>query len=97
MCTLPRKTTEATVPPMSAAAMLSRKDESTKIRTSSTNPPFQPSGRYRGITAGTWRVLEVLGQQREAHQQAEEVRERDPLVPEDGRDPCEPRGRAACP
>jgi hypothetical protein len=33
------------VPPMSAAAMLSRKLDNTKIMTSNTRPPFQSSGR----------------------------------------------------
>ena len=53
MCTLPRNTTLAIVPPISAAAMLSRKLDSTKIMTSRTNPPFQSSGRKRGRMAGT--------------------------------------------
>ncbi len=54
MCTLPRKTTPAIVPPINAAAMLSRNDDSTKIITSSTNAPFQSSGSRRGSHAGTW-------------------------------------------
>ena len=80
MCTLRRNTVAAMVPPMIAAAMLSRNDDSTKTITSSTNPPFQSSGRKRGSTAGTLAVLEVLGQQREAEQQAEQVGEDHPLV-----------------
>ena len=42
----------AIVPPMSAAAMLSRKDESTNTITSSRKPPFQSSGRIFGISTG---------------------------------------------
>ena len=53
MCTLPLNTCCAMVPPISAAAMLSRKLESTKTMTSSTKPPFQSSGRKRGISSGT--------------------------------------------
>ena len=39
-------------PPIIAAAMLSRKLDSTKIMTSRTNAPFQSSGRNRGSSAG---------------------------------------------
>ncbi len=53
MCTRPLKTTPAIVPPMSAAAMLSRKEESTKTIASSANAPFQSPGRYFGSAAGT--------------------------------------------
>ena len=53
MCTLPRNTVAATAPPIIAAAMLSRKLDSTKTSTSSTKPPFQSSGRYLGRMAGT--------------------------------------------
>ena len=52
MCTLARNSWCAMAPPMSAAAMLSRKDDSTKIITSSAKPPFQPSGRKRGSMMG---------------------------------------------
>jgi hypothetical protein len=41
------------VPPIIAAAMLSRKLDSTKTRISITKPPFQSSGRKRGRIAGT--------------------------------------------
>ena len=44
----------AMAPPMSAAAMLSRKLEMTNTITSSTKPPFQSSGRNLGSTTGTW-------------------------------------------
>ena len=54
MCTLPRNTVDATVAPIIAAAMLSRKPESTNTSASSARPPFQPSGSRRGIRCGTW-------------------------------------------
>ena len=54
MCTLARKSWWAMAPPMSAAAMLSRKLDSTKTITSRTKPPFQSSGRYFGRMTGTW-------------------------------------------
>ena len=41
------------VAPMSAAAMLSRNDESTNTITSSTNGPFHAAGSNRGNTFGT--------------------------------------------
>jgi hypothetical protein len=45
MWTRPRNTLDAIVPPISAAAMLSRKLDSTNTMTSSTKPPRQSSGR----------------------------------------------------
>ncbi len=41
------------VPPISAAAMLSRKLEITATMTSNRKAPFQSSGRKRGISSGT--------------------------------------------
>jgi hypothetical protein len=41
------------VPPIRAAAMLSRKLEITATMTSKTKPPFQSSGRNLGISSGT--------------------------------------------
>ncbi len=52
MWTLPLKTCRAIVPPISAAAMLSRKLESTNTMASSASPPVQPSGRNAGISSG---------------------------------------------
>ena len=52
MCTLPLKTVCAIAPPIIAAAMLSRKLDSTNTSTSSTKQPFQSSGSQRGNTAG---------------------------------------------
>ena len=43
----------AMVPPMSAAAMLSRNEDSTNTMTSRRKPPFQSSGRKCGRTSGT--------------------------------------------
>ena len=54
MWTLRLNTVAATVPPINAAAMLSRKLDSTNTMTSSTNPPRQSSGRYSGNCRGTW-------------------------------------------
>ena len=96
MCTLPRNTTRAMVPPISAAAMLSRNDDSTNTRTSSTKPPFQSPRQEARQHRGNVRVLEVLRQQGEPHQQAEEVRERHPLVAEHAGHPREPRARSEC-
>ena len=53
MCTRPWYSTAAMLPPIIAAAMLSRKLDSTKTSTSMTKPPFQSSGRKRGRIAGT--------------------------------------------
>ena len=50
--TLPLKTCRAIVPPISAAAMLSRKPDSTNTMASSARPPRQPSGRNAGISSG---------------------------------------------
>ena len=47
------------------AAMLSRNDDSTKIITSRTNPPFQSSGSRREQPRGNVARLEMLRQQRE--------------------------------
>ena len=52
MWTLPLNTCRAIVPPISAAAMLSRKLDSTNTIASSARPPFQPSGRKAGISSG---------------------------------------------
>ena len=52
MWTLPRNTWRAIVPPISAAAMLSRKLDSTNTIASSARPPCQPSGRKAGISSG---------------------------------------------
>ena len=75
MWTLPRNTWRATVPPMIAAAMLSRKPDSTNTITSSTSPPVQLSGSSAGISSGTGAFLEVARQQSEAHQQQEQIGE----------------------
>ena len=53
MWTLPAKTCRATVPPMIAAAMLSRKPDTTNTITSSSTPPVQLSGSSAGIASGT--------------------------------------------
>ena len=45
-------TCRAIVPPISAAAMLSRKLDRTNTITSSAKPPFQSSGRNAGISSG---------------------------------------------
>ena len=68
------------VPPISAAAMLSRNEDSTNTITSSTKPPFQSSGRKLRQLGGHVAVLEMVRQQREAEQQAEQVGEDHPLV-----------------
>jgi len=47
-------------PPISAAAILSRKLESTNTITSITKPPFQSSGRYLGNITGTWLFSKCL-------------------------------------
>ena len=80
MWTFLRNTPAAMVPPISAAAMLSRKDESTKTITSSMKPPFQSSGRIVRQHLGHLAALEVVREQREAEQQAEQVGEDHPLV-----------------
>ena len=53
MWTFLRKTVCAIAPPISAAAMLSRKADSTKTMASSAKAPFQSSGRKRGSACGT--------------------------------------------
>ena len=82
MCTLARNSWCAIAPPISAAAMLSRNDDSTNTITSSTKPPCQSAGRKRGSTSGHAALLEVPRQQRESHQQQEQVGEDHPLVPQ---------------
>ena len=62
--------------------MLSRKLDSTKIITSNTNAPFPVVGQEARQDSGNARVLEVLGEQSEAEQQPQEVREDHPLVQE---------------
>ena len=54
MCRWPLNSTAAIVPPIIAAAMLSRKVDSTNTSSSITKPPFQSSGRKRGSSAGNW-------------------------------------------
>ncbi len=85
------KTPAATVPPIRAAAMLSRKLDRKKIRTKRTKPPGQPAGRKRGSILGDAAVLEVAGQQGETQQQAQQVGEHHPLVPQVPGQPLEPR------
>ncbi len=80
MCTLPLNTCRAIAPPINAAAMLSRKAESTNTIASRARPPCQPSGRNAGISSGNAAVLEMPRQQRKAHQQQEQVREHDGFV-----------------
>ena len=53
MCTLRLKSTLAIVPPIIAAAMLSRKPDITNTPASSTKPPFQSSGSRCGSASGT--------------------------------------------
>mgnify|MGYP003693943631 CR=1 FL=1 len=73
----------AIVPPISAAAMLSRKLDRTNTMTSSTKPPFQSSGRKRGAASPVRDLSsKCFGQQREAQQQAEQVGEDHPFVGE---------------
>jgi hypothetical protein len=50
--TLFLNTTRAMVPPISAAAILSRKDERTQIKTSNKNAPLQSFGKYFGKIYG---------------------------------------------
>ena len=83
----------AIAPPISAAAMLSRKDDSTKTITSSTKAPFQSSGRKRGRTSGTSLFSKCRDEQREAHQQQEQIGEDHPLVPQVQRQGRRGRGR----
>ena len=68
------------VPPIKAAAILSRKLEITATMTSSTKPPFQPCGRKAGISSGTPLFSKCRDKQREAHQQQEQIREDHPFV-----------------
>ena len=53
MCTRRLNSTAAMLPPIIAAAMLSRKDEITNTPISMTKPPFQSSGKTCGSTSGT--------------------------------------------
>ena len=78
--TRPRKTVAATPPPIIAAAMLSRKADMTQTIASSANAPFQPLGSSTGSRSGIPGLLEVLGEQAEAHQQPEQVHQQHPLV-----------------
>ena len=80
MWTLPRNTVCAIAPPISAAAMLSRKEDSTNTMTSSTKAPFHSRGRIFRQHRRHLAVLEMLRQQRETEQQAQQVGEDDPFV-----------------
>src|SRR5579864_2669260 len=71
----------AIVPPINAAAMLPRNDDSTKIITSSTNA-FPVVGQQTRQPRRDLARFEMLRQQREAQQQPEQVHEQYPLVPE---------------
>ena len=93
MWTFLRNTPRAMVPPMSAAAMLSRNDDSTNTMTSSMKPPFQSSGRILRQHLRHLAVLEVVREQREAEQQAEQVGEDHPLVRHVGRQAAEAGAR----
>ena len=53
MWTLPRNTCRATVPPMIAAAMLSRKARQHEHDHEQRTPPVQLSGSSAGISSGT--------------------------------------------
>ena len=79
MCTLRRNSTLAIVPPIIAAAMLSGTPTS-RTHPPAMKPPFQSSGSRFGSTSGRRLFLEVVGEQREAEQQAEQVGQRDPFV-----------------
>ena len=80
MCTLPRNTSRAITPPISAAAMLSRKLDSTATITSSSEGALPVVGQERRHDVGQLALLEMARQQRKAHQQQEQVGEDHPLV-----------------
>ena len=63
-----------------AAAMLSRNADNTNTSASSTTPPFQSSGNTRGSRCGTLALLEMPRQQRETHEQREQIGEDHPLL-----------------
>ena len=78
---LAAKHVRATVPPIIAAAMLSRNPDSTNTSASSTNPPFQSSGRSPASRPAR-RLPRSDAQQRKAQQQPEQAPECTPMVTE---------------
>ena len=97
MCTLPRKTAFAIVPPMIAAAMLSRKLDSTNTIQSSTKPPFQSSGRMRGSSSGTWLSSKCFESSAKPSSRQQQVGEDHPLVRHVPAEALEARRRAVKP
>ena len=87
MCTLPRKTCRAMRPPIIAAAMLSRKLESTNTSDEQDEAALPVVGQEARQDRRRAAVLEMLGEEREADQQPEEVGERHPFVADMRREP----------
>src|SRR5215204_4776038 len=79
MWTFPAKTWRAIVPPISAAAILSRKPDRVKTIASSTKPPFQVRKQGRHLVRDS-AFLEVAREDRKSHQQQEQVSEDHPVV-----------------
>ena len=88
---LARNSVCAIAPPISAAAMLSRNDDSTNTIASSAKQPFQSSGSSRGSASGHVALLEMARQEREAEQQARQVRDDHPFVRQMRDQPVEAR------
>ena len=80
MCTLPRNTCRAIVPPISAAAMLSRKLDSTNDDNEQREAALPVVRQERRHLFRDLALLEMPRQQRKAHQQQEQVGEDHPLV-----------------
>ena len=91
MCTFLRNTPAAMVPPISAAAMLSRNEDSTKTMHEQHEAALPVVGQEVRQHLGHVAALEMVGQQREAEQQAEQVGEDHPLVRHVQREAAEPR------
>ena len=68
------------VPPIRAAAILSRKEEIMATKTSRTAGPIQPVGRIFRQDLGNTAFLEDLGEDAETEQQAEEVEDNRPFA-----------------
>ena len=79
------------VPPISAAAMLSRKEDSTNTMHEQHEAALPVVRQEVRQHLGHVAALEMVREQREAEQQAEQVGEDDPLVRQVRREPAEAR------
>ena len=79
ICTLFLNTTRAIVPPIRAAAILSRNEERIKTKIRRRNGPFQSSGRNLGKISGTPDSSNIFDKNCKSQQQPEKIENNTPF------------------